>query len=122
MEQSVAFVEVCGSKAWPTDWELVRELAGRSYDRAPDRSGFIRQLAAVVASGSRYAALRSLEVPTAVVHGAIDPLVRPAGGKDTARAIPGATLRMVEGMGHDLPAPVWPILVEELHKVAARGA
>jgi pimeloyl-ACP methyl ester carboxylesterase len=118
---SLNFVRVCGSKAWPIDEDEVRLLARRSFERNNDKSGFLRQLAAVVKSGSRYKQLRSLDVPTAVIHGALDPLVRPSAGRDTARAIPGATLRIIEGMGHDLPPQVWPIIVDEVRAVAARA-
>ncbi len=120
-EASLNFVRVCGSKAWPIDEDEVRSVARRSFERNPDKSGFLRQLAAVVRSGSRYKQLRTVEAPTAVIHGAIDPLVRPGAGKDTARAVPGATLRLIEGMGHDLPAQVWPVIADEVRAVAARA-
>jgi pimeloyl-ACP methyl ester carboxylesterase len=60
-------------------------------------------------------------VPTAVIHGASDPLIRATGGRATARAIPGARLRVIEGMGHDLPDELWPTFVEEIAANAARA-
>ena len=56
-----------------------------------------------------------------MIHGTRDPLVRPSGGRATARAIPGARLRMVEGMGHDLPRELWPIFVDEIADTAAQS-
>jgi pimeloyl-ACP methyl ester carboxylesterase len=70
-------------------------------------AGTSRQLAAVLASGSRKEALKSVRVPTLVIHGDIDPLVPVEGGIDTAEAIPGAQLLIIEGMGHDLPPVIW---------------
>jgi pimeloyl-ACP methyl ester carboxylesterase len=76
---------------------------------------------AITASGDRTAALRKLDLPTVVIHGAEDPLVRPAAGRATAKAIPGARLRMIEGMGHDLPRELWPTFIEEITANAARA-
>ena len=76
---------------------------------------------AITASGDRTRGLRSVTAPTAVIHGNRDVLVRPAGGRATARAIPGARLKMIDGMGHDLPRALWPDFVEEIAANAARA-
>ena len=78
-----------------------------SYDRGINHRGTERQLAAILASGDRTAALRRIKAPTLVIHGKSDRLVRPSGGRATAKAIPGARLELIEGMGHDLPRQVW---------------
>jgi pimeloyl-ACP methyl ester carboxylesterase len=100
-----------GSTGLPQDTERVRALAARSYDRDHDRAASGRQLGAIIASGDRTAQLRGIVAPTLVVHGTTDRLVRPSGGIATARAIPGARLMMIEGMGHDLPEAAWPQLI-----------
>ena len=110
-----------GSPGFEFDEERVREIAGRSYDRGHSAAGVARQLHAITASGDRTQALRNVQLPATVIHGSRDPLVRPAGGRATARAIPGARLRMIEGMGHDLPRAVWPQMVEEIAANAARA-
>ena len=89
----------------------MRELAGRSYDRGTDPAGSGRQLAAVLRSGNRTSELRRVSAPTLVIHGTQDKLVRPSGGKATAKAIPDAQLQMIGGMGHDLPRATWPRIV-----------
>lgn len=94
------------------DEALLRDVAGRAWDRDADSSGTARQLAAIVASGSRSAELARLDVPTLVVHGTADTLVQPSGGRRTAEVIPGAELLMIEGMGHDLAPPLWPRLID----------
>jgi pimeloyl-ACP methyl ester carboxylesterase len=101
-----------GSRSMPQDTDGVREIAGLTFDRELDRTGTGRQLAAIVASGDRTAELRRITAPTLVIHGSIDPLVSPSGGRATARAIPGAKLTMIEGMGHDLPRVLWPRLID----------
>jgi pimeloyl-ACP methyl ester carboxylesterase len=121
IERAVNTFRVIGSPDFPFDEERVRDVAGRSYDRGHSAAGVVRQLHAITASGDRTQALRRLELPAAVIHGARDPLVRPAGGRATARAIPGAKLRMIKGMGHDLPRAVWPQVVEEIAATAARA-
>jgi pimeloyl-ACP methyl ester carboxylesterase len=121
VERGVRTFGVIGSPDFPFDEERVREVAGRSYDRGHSIDGVLRQLHAITASGDRTQALRSIEVPTTVIHGSRDPLVRPAAGRATARAIPGARLRMIDGMGHDLPRAVWPEVVEAIASNAARA-
>ena len=84
-----------------------RELATAAIDRSFDPAGIGRQLAAIWASGDRTQRLRSLEVPTLVIHGTADHLVALSGGEATAAAIPDARLVVIEGMGHDLPQEHW---------------
>jgi pimeloyl-ACP methyl ester carboxylesterase len=112
---------VIGSPAYPTDTERLRQVAGASWDRGHEPRGVIRQIHAIAGSGDRTAALRKLDVPATVMHGTRDPLVRPSGGRATARAIPGARLRIFEGLGHDLPRDLWPIFTEEIAGTAARA-
>jgi pimeloyl-ACP methyl ester carboxylesterase len=101
-------------KGFAYDAEKQRALAGRVYDRAFDPDGIARQMAAVIASGSRAEALSSLTVPSLVIHGADDPLIPLAAGQATADAIPGAEMVVVEGMGHDLPPGAWTPIVEAI--------
>jgi pimeloyl-ACP methyl ester carboxylesterase len=110
-----------GSTGIPRDAQETRELAALSYDRDHDAAGPGRQLAAIIASGDRTAELRSIVAPTLVVHGTADPLVGPSGGRATARAIRGAKLMKVQGMGHDLPRQIWPELIEAISANAARA-
>jgi pimeloyl-ACP methyl ester carboxylesterase len=110
-----------GSTGLPRDPDDVRRLAASSYDRDHDPGGPGRQLAAIIASGNRTAELRRITAPTLVIHGRADPLVAYTGGRATARAIPGAQLMSVEGMGHDLPRAIWPRLIEAIAVHAARA-
>ena len=103
-----------GSPGLPRDMQDIRALAGASYDRDRDPEGAGRQLAAIIASGDRTAELRRITAPTLVIHGTADPLVSPSGGRATARAIAGARLMNVPGMGHDLPRAVWPKLIDAI--------
>jgi pimeloyl-ACP methyl ester carboxylesterase len=110
-----------GSPAYPTDDERLRRIAGLSWDRGHDPRGVLRQMHAITSSGDRTAALRRLRLPVAVIHGTRDPLIRLSGGRATARAIPNARLRIVEGMGHDLPRELWPIFVDDIADAASRA-
>ena len=121
VERIVKTFKVIGSPAYPMDEPRFRELAGRLYDRSHNPKGVLRQMHAIGASGDRTAALRKLKLPATVIHGTRDPLVRPSGGRATARAIPGARLRIVEGMGHDLPRALWPTFIGEIADTASRG-
>lgn len=121
VERILKTFEVVGSPAFPMDKERLRRLAGEMHDRSHNPRGILRQMHAITASGDRTAALRRLQLPATVIHGTRDPLVRPSGGRATAQAIPGARLRIVEGMGHDLPHDLWPIFADEIADTAARA-
>jgi pimeloyl-ACP methyl ester carboxylesterase len=108
-----------GSRGLPRDVDGIRRIAGESYDRDPSTDGSERQLAAIQASPDRTSALRKLNTPTLVIHGTADPLVSPSGGRATARAIPGAQLLNIKGMGHDLPRVAWPQLIDAIAAHAA---
>ena len=110
-----------GSPGFPPDAAELRERAALAYERGVNPAGSGRQLAAIIASGDRSPGLRTIAAPTLVIHGAADRLVAPSGGRATARAIPGARLMTIEGMGHDLPRAVWPRIVEAIAENAARA-
>jgi pimeloyl-ACP methyl ester carboxylesterase len=110
-----------GSPGMPRDPEELREFASLSYERDHDPAASGRQLAAIIASGDRTEELRSIAAPTLVIHGTADALVRPSGGRATARAIKGARMLNVEGMGHDLPRVLWPELIDAIVDNAARA-
>ncbi|HEX3518418.1 MAG TPA: alpha/beta hydrolase [Solirubrobacteraceae bacterium] len=95
------------SRRYP-ELEAARELAGQSYDRCYCPEGVNRQLAAMLASGSRDEGLRELSLPTLVIHGLDDTLIAPSGGERTATLVPDASLLLVEDMGHDRPVALWP--------------
>jgi pimeloyl-ACP methyl ester carboxylesterase len=110
--------KVLRAGSFPEDEALDRSRAERTFERGLNPAGVGRQLRAILASGSRKERLRSVKAPTLVIHGTVDPLVRPEGGKDTAASIPGAKLLMVKGMGHALPIPMWPQIIDAIDKHA----
>lgn len=110
-----------GSPGFERDDDDLRRIAGMSYDRGINPAGSSRQLAAIVASGDRTPMLRSITAPTLVIHGTQDKLVPPSGGRATARAIPGARLVLVRGMGHDIPRGAWPQMLDAIEQNAARA-
>ena len=91
------------------------------YDRCYYPIGSARQLMAIMASGDRTAELREIRCPTLVIHGKADKLIPSSAGEAVARAIPAARLELIEGMGHDLPAALWPRLVRSIADNAARA-
>ena len=95
------------SRRYP-ELEQTRAIAAESYDRGLYPQGTMRQLAAMLASGSRAEGLRQLRLPTLVIHGSDDTLISPSGGERTAELVPGAKHVVVRDMGHDRPTPLWP--------------
>jgi pimeloyl-ACP methyl ester carboxylesterase len=114
IEYMTRLFSVIGSSGPLQDLDQVRELIARGYDRDHDPAGPGRQLAAILASGNRTADLRRIAAPTLVIHGAADPLISLSGGRATARAIPDAELMVIDEMGHDLPRPAWPRLIDAI--------
>ena len=99
-----------------------RKIAAQAFDRSLYPEGPARQLVAILTQENRRPALASVSVPTLVVHGADDPLVPVECGRNTAAAIPGAELMIIDGMGHDIPhSGAWPQIVDAIvdhtHKV-----
>jgi pimeloyl-ACP methyl ester carboxylesterase len=120
IERDLVNRRLWASPSW-FDEDATRAGFVASYERAYHPTGPIRQFDAMLRSGSREDALVSLEVPTLVVHGTIDPLVSPDGGERTAELVPDAELLLIEGLGHDLPMEVWPRLISAVTALAARS-
>ncbi len=120
--QSVEAARIIGSPGFAVDEDQIRARAALAYDRCFYPLGIARQLCAIIASGDWRPSLAKLEVPTLVIHGGADPLVRPSWGRATAEAIPGAELLIVDGMGHDLPRGAWDTLVEAIVANTAKAA
>lgn len=106
---------------FPEDETLDLDRAERTFARGLNPAGVGRQLRAILASGDRTARLKAIKAPALVIHGTVDPLVHPEAGRATAAAIPGAKLVMVEGMGHAIPIPMWPEVIEAI-AAHAKGA
>ncbi len=122
IDHLVEMFGVIGSPGYPSTREELRQRVGHSVHRAYEPAGTARQLLAIIASGDRRKLLRTITVPTLVIHGASDPLVPLAAGRDTAQQIPRASLLVIEGMGHDLPDPLLPRLVQAIAEHCQRSA
>jgi pimeloyl-ACP methyl ester carboxylesterase len=112
-----------GSHAWPRDADdlRLRRLGELSHERGMSPRGFLRQFAAVLASGDRAPKLRSVKVPTLVIHGTRDPMFPLAAGRDLARMMPDATWLPITGMGHDMPTAIWPTIINAITRHATRA-
>jgi pimeloyl-ACP methyl ester carboxylesterase len=112
--------EVIGSPAYRPDAALLRQRLQAMVQRAYRPAGVARQLVAVIAHGDRTPLLARITAPTHVIHGRDDALVPVEAGYDLQRKISGATIDVVDGMGHDLPQPLLPRFAAGIAKVAAR--
>lgn len=113
-----------GSPGYPESPQVLRDRALETWERGQggrDRAGVVRQMLAVLTQTDRTAALGRLTMPVSVIHGLDDPLVHVSGGRATARAVPGAALLLVPGMGHDLPAALWDLFAETIRRTADRA-
>lgn len=114
IENGLKVWQTIGSPGFEIDEQTVKDRIAASYDRSFYPEGMARQLAAIMSQPDRTEALGKVTVPALVIHGEADPLVTPSGGKATAEAIPGAKLKLIPGMGHDLPQALHGELVKDL--------
>lgn len=114
LDQGVKNAQVIGSPGYPWEPGALRDRAEAEYRRGYNPAGVLRQRNAIMADGDRAPTLRGLKIPTVVLHGANDPLIQPVGGEATAAAIPGAELRMIPGMGHDLPPGLYETFIDAI--------
>jgi pimeloyl-ACP methyl ester carboxylesterase len=118
---ALAMQAVTGSPGYPAVREDLLEMFRITMPR--DAGGFsgggpARQQAAIRTAPDRRAGLPGVGVPTLVMHGDSDVVVRPAGGEATAAAVPGARLVVFPGMAHELPRALWPAMADEIRATA----
>lgn len=121
LSHSIAFARRIAGTGTPFDGEAHRLLVLEELRRAYDPGGTARQIAAMAVSGDRRVRLASIAAPTLVIHGADDPLILPACGKDTAASIPDADLVLIDGMGHELPPVLYRQVIEAIDRTARRA-
>lgn len=116
----LAFARRIAGSGSDFDADAEAALALADARRAPEPAGTGRQLAAMATAGDRRPRLAQITAPTLVIHGTEDPLIPPDHGRDTAAAIPGAELLLIDGMGHDLPPAVHPQIIDAIDRTARR--
>lgn len=121
VEAGVALSRAISSPAFSFDEEQTRARTSADYDRGDHPEGAGRQLAAILMSGDRTAALGGLAVPVLVIHGDADPMIDISGGRATAAAIPGARLWAVPGLGHDLPPELFGEIADAVAALAQQA-
>lgn len=121
VDNAVRVTKIIGSPGFPRSDDQIRAEAIEGYDRSYYPAGVGRQFAAILGSGSLRRYNRQTTAPTVVLHGKADKLMRPSGGRAIARAIPGARLVLFDGMGHELPEPLWDDIVGELKTTFAQA-
>jgi pimeloyl-ACP methyl ester carboxylesterase len=119
--RDMEFNRLIASPDFPTSAEVLKGWALRDSMRAYHPAGLLRQLALVKSSGDRREVLARIDVPTVVLHGAADKLVPTAAGRDTAASIKDAELRIVEGMGHDMPLALVDTFADAIVAAAERA-
>ena len=121
LAHAVVSARTIGSPGFPFDEATVRANSKRDAERSYYPVGFQRQYAGVMASPERRGKVARITAPTVVIHGEADPLVPVSGGRDTAENIPGAELRVIAGMGHDIPPALYDTIVDGVMSAAARS-
>jgi pimeloyl-ACP methyl ester carboxylesterase len=121
IEHSVRVRRILRGPGFQDDENSVREWAHEAFIRGINPDGAARQFAAVITSGSRKEVLKSVNVPSLVIHGDSDPLVLVECGIDTANAIPGAKLLIVKGLGHVLVPAAYPQVIDAISQHAVNG-
>jgi pimeloyl-ACP methyl ester carboxylesterase len=121
VESSARYWQMIASPEWADDVEVQRQRAEETWDRGISLSGVLRQMVAILTAPDRTKRLGDVDVPVTIVHGTADRLVHVSGGKATAKAIKGAEMMLVPGLGHDLPSALIPTFVEAISRSAERA-
>jgi pimeloyl-ACP methyl ester carboxylesterase len=121
VETSARLWRLIGSPLYPDTTESIRDRAGETWDRGISRAGVARQMGAILTQPDRSRSLRSLRVPTLVIHGTHDKMVHVSGGRATSQAVPGSELLLIPGMGHDVPRDLHETFVDAIRRVADRA-
>ena len=121
VEHYVNLYALIGSPAYPAEPAALRERLAVSIQRSYRPAGTARQMVAIVADGDRSPMLGAITMPTAIIHGEADVLVPVAAGRDLKAKIPSASIDLIPGMGHDLPAALWPRFVADIAQAAGRA-
>ena len=122
VENSMRVSRIIGSPGYPKSDERLRSDAIEAYERAYYPQGIGRHFAAILGSGSLGRYDKQISAPTVVIHGRADTLMRPTGGRAIASAIRGARLVLFDGMGHDLPEPLFDDIIAELTTTFTQSA
>lgn len=122
LAHSLAFARRIASPGFPFDEDAHRALILEETRRAYDPTGFARQIAAIAAAGDLRPLLAKITVPSLIVHGADDALIPSACGADTASSIQGSEYMLVDGMGHDLPSPLYQVVADRIDRLARSAA
>jgi pimeloyl-ACP methyl ester carboxylesterase len=121
IEHYVRIYKLIGSPGYPATDAYLHERLGLSVRRSHRPAAVARQLVAIAADGDRSALLPRIQAPVQVIHGLADPLVPVEAGRDLAARISGSEIDLIEGMGHDIPQPLWPRFVADIRSAAARA-
>ena len=119
-EHALVLQQKIGSPGFAVDEARVRRTSRACFERVPYPAGFARHFAAVLAQPDRRPQLAKMEIPTTVIHGAVDPLIRPSAGKNLAAAIPQSRLELIDGMGHSIPTQLYGDVAQLITEVAGR--
>jgi pimeloyl-ACP methyl ester carboxylesterase len=122
VKASARLWKVIGSPLYPDTADAVQERAGETWDRGVTPAGVLRQMLAILAQPDRTRSLRSLTIPTLVIHGMNDKMVHVSGGRATSHAVRGSELMLVPGMGHDVPVKLHRTIVDAIGRTADRAA
>jgi pimeloyl-ACP methyl ester carboxylesterase len=121
VEHYVRLYALIGSPAYPSPPAYLRDRFTTSVKRSYRPAGTARQMVAIAADGDRSTVLAAIRMPTRIIHGRADPLVPIAAGHDLKTKIPHAQIDVIDGMGHDLPAPLYPRFVAGIAAAAGRA-
>lgn len=121
LENSARIWRRIGSPQYPFDHDALMSRAMETYERGYTNSGVMRHMAATLTQPDRTRDLRKVKAPTTVIHGKADVMVHRSGGRATAKAIPGAELIEIDGMGHDLPEQLWDTIIDAIVRTTQRA-
>ena len=100
IDQTIELFKLIGTPGKNYDTPKFRSDMRSYIKRGGDDSGFLRQMAAIIGSKNRKELITSIHIPTLIIHGDIDPLIKVKNAYAANKLIKSSELEIVSGMGH----------------------
>ena len=107
IDRTIRLVSTIGMKGFDYDNPEFKQEVNETIQRSPDDSGFIRQMAAILGTKNRINKVKTISVPTLIIHGETDPLIKVKNAFHTHKLIKNSNLKVIKNMGHLIEEPIF---------------
>ena len=107
IDRTIRLVSTIGMKGFDYNNSEFKQEVNETIQRSPDDSGFIRQMAAILGTKNRINKVKTISLPTLIIHGETDPLIKVKNAFHTHKLIKNSNLKVIKNMGHLIEEPIF---------------